>query len=178
MKTSLDTIERRFEKRSLPDLLVRKFLTEYGYDRGPVIARAIVEDILATVEKCWPERVPPKTVTWLAVRREWRGRRKSLDVTDLIPIQLPVVTKSEIGLLVAPKLRKERKAQRAYNRARFARWQHEVLKPLPRASLEGEVVAVEMWPALRAAHNLTAITTTDRADSREKAPNRHHMARH
>jgi hypothetical protein len=122
MKPSLDTIENRFKKRSLPDLLVHKFLTEYGYDHGPVIARAIVEDILATVERCWPERLPPKTVTWLAVRREWRGRRKSLDVADLIPIQLPIVTKSEIGLLVAPKLRKERTARRAYNRARFARW--------------------------------------------------------
>lgn len=122
MKTSLDTLESRFKKRSLPDLLVRKFLTEYGYDHGPVIARAIVEDILATVEKCWPKRVPPRTVTWLAVRREWRGRRKGLDITDLIPIQLLVVTKSEIELLVAPKLRKERTARRAYNRARFARW--------------------------------------------------------
>jgi hypothetical protein len=122
MKTSLDTIESRFKKRSLPDLLVRKFLTEYGYDHGPVIARAIVDDILTTIEECWPERVPPKTVTWLAVRREWKGKRKSLDVTDLTPIQLLVVTENEIKLLMTHELRKERKARRAYNRARFARW--------------------------------------------------------
>jgi len=122
MKSPMDTIESRFKKRSLPDLLVHKFLTEYGYDHGPVVARAIVEDILATVARCCPERIAPKTVIWLAVRREWHGRRKGLSVTDLVPIQLRVVTESEIQLLMAPKLRKERKARRAFNRARFARW--------------------------------------------------------
>ena len=88
-------MKRRFEKRSLSDLLVRKFLTEYGYDHGPVVARAIVEDILTTIERCCPEQIPPKTVVWLAVRREWRGRRKGLDVTDLVPVQLRVVTESD-----------------------------------------------------------------------------------
>ena len=54
MKSPTDTIESRFKKRSLPDLLVRKFLTEYGYDHGPVIARAIVDDILVTIKRCSP----------------------------------------------------------------------------------------------------------------------------
>ena len=62
MKSSRVTIKDRFEKRSLPNLLVHKFLTEYGYDHGPVIARAIVEDILTTIERCYPDRIPPKTV--------------------------------------------------------------------------------------------------------------------
>ena len=118
----MDTIESRFQKRNLPNLLVRKFLTEYGYDHGPVVARAIVEDILATIERCCPEGVPPKTVTWLAVCREWRGRKKGLDITDLVPIQLQVVRDEEITLLMEPALRRERKARRAYSRARFARW--------------------------------------------------------
>jgi hypothetical protein len=122
MTSRMDTIESRFKKRSLPNLLVRKFLTEYGYDHGPVIARAIVEDILATIKRCCPEQVPPKTVTWLAVRREWRGRKKGLDITDLVPIQLSVVTENEITLLMTPALRRERKARRAFSRARFARW--------------------------------------------------------
>ncbi len=122
MKSSRDTVKSRFEKRSLSDLLVRKFLTEYGYDHGPVVARAIVEDILGIIERCCPERIPPKTVVWLAVRREWRGRRKGLDVTDLVPVRLRVVAEGEIELLVAPALRRERKACRAFNRARYARW--------------------------------------------------------
>ena len=122
MKTPRDTVESRFKKRSLPDLLVRKFLTEYGYDHGPVVARAIVEDVLATIERCCPEHVPPKTVVWLAVCREWQGQRKGLDVTDLVPVQLRMVITSEIKLLMTPALRRERKARRAFNRARYARW--------------------------------------------------------
>jgi len=122
MKSSMDTIASRFKKRSLPDLLVRKFLTEYGYDHGPVIARAIVEDILATIDRYWPERVAPKTLVWLAVRREWQGRRKSLKPNDLILVYLPMVADDEIDLLMQPELRRNLKARRAFNRARFARW--------------------------------------------------------
>jgi hypothetical protein len=117
-----DTIESRFRKRDLPSLLVRKFLTEYGYDHGPVVAEAIVADILATIERCCPERVPPKTVTWLAVCRQWRGRKKGVDISDLVPVQLPMVSEEEIRLLMAPALRREHKARRAFCRARFARW--------------------------------------------------------
>lgn len=125
MKTLLDTYSHRFSQRSLPDLLVRKFLTEYGYDHGPVIARAIVEDILATLEQCYPDRLPPKTVVWLVVRREWQGRRKHLQVTDLVPVQLRLVTPEEIELLMQPDLRRDLKARRAFNRARFVRWCYE-----------------------------------------------------
>lgn len=122
MKPLIATYAQRFNKRSLPDLLVGKFLAEYGYDHGPVIARAIVDDILATIEQCYPERLPPKTVVWLAVRREWNGRRKSLAVTDLVPVQLAMVTADEVELLMQPELRKGLKARRAFNRARFVRW--------------------------------------------------------
>jgi hypothetical protein len=122
MKEPQNTIKRRFEKRNLPNLLVRKFLTEYGYDHGPVVARAIVEDILATIERCCPENIPPKTVVWLAVRREWHGQRKGLDVTDLVPVQLCLVTEEEVGLLANPTLRSTRRAYQAFNRARYARW--------------------------------------------------------
>lgn len=121
MTAPKDYTETRIKKRSLPDLLVHKFLTEYGYDHGPVIARAIVEDILATIERCYPEHVPPKTVVWLAVRREKRGQRKGLDFTDLVPIQLCIITEREVKLLTDPNLRKQRRARRAFNRARFAR---------------------------------------------------------
>lgn len=125
MKTLLDSYGHRFSQRSLPDLLVRKFLTEYGYDHGPVIARAIVDDILTTVEQCYPDRLPPKTVVWLVVRREWQGRRKSLQVTDLVPVQLRLVTAEEVELLMQPEPRRGLKARRAFNRARFVRWCYE-----------------------------------------------------
>jgi hypothetical protein len=122
MTTPKDYTATRIKKRSLPDLLVHKFLTEYGYDHGPVIARAIVDDILATIKQCYADRVPPKTVVWLAVRVEKQGRRKRISVTDLVPVQLEIYTESEVDLLTDPALRKKRQARRAFNRARFARW--------------------------------------------------------
>jgi hypothetical protein len=122
MTAPKDYTATRIKKRSLPDLMVHKFLTEYGYDHGPVIARAIVDDILATVEACYAERVPPKSVTWLAVRIEKRGRRKGISVTDLVPVQLEMYTEKEVALLTDPALRKKRQARRSFNRARFARW--------------------------------------------------------
>jgi hypothetical protein len=117
-----DPTAARIKKRSLPDLLVNKFLTEYGYDHGPVIARAIVDDILTTVEQCYPDRIQPKTILWLAVRRENGGRRKGLDITDLIPVRLQVITDHEVELLTNKELQKRRQARRAFNRNRFARW--------------------------------------------------------
>ena len=122
MTASKDPTATRIKKRSLPDLLVPKFLTEYGYDHGPVIARAIVEDILATIESSYSERVPPRTVIWLAVRRGTRGRQKGISISDLVPVQLRMYTDSETQLLTDPGLQQERQALRAFNRARFARW--------------------------------------------------------
>jgi hypothetical protein len=122
MTATTDYTATRIRKRSLPDLLVHKFLTEYGYDHGPVIARAIVDDILNTLEACYAEHVPPRTAVWLAVRREKRDRRKAIDVSDLVPVQLEMYTEAEVALLTDPALRKCRRARRAFNRARFARW--------------------------------------------------------
>ena len=113
MKTAPTYTETRIKKRNLPDLLVHKFLTEYGYDHGPVIARAIVDDLLATLQQCCPERVPPKTVVWLAVRCESRGQRKGLAVSDLIPVQLSMITDSEVKILTDPE-----------DRAIGQEWQH------------------------------------------------------
>jgi hypothetical protein len=124
MKKASNYTASRIKKRNLPDLLVHKFLTEYGYAHGSVIARAIVDDILAIVEQCCPERVPPKTVVWLAVRRESRGQRKGLQVSDLIPVQLAMITDDEINILTDPSLgnARRRQARHAFNRARFVRW--------------------------------------------------------
>ena len=122
MAAPKDYTATRTKKRSLPDLLVHKFLTEYGYDHGPIIARAIVDDILATIEQCYTERVPPKTVVWLAVRVEKQGRRKGISVTDLVPVQLKIYTESEAEILTDPALRRKRQARRACNWARLAHW--------------------------------------------------------
>ena len=55
-------------------------------------------------------------------RQEKRGQRKGLDVTDLVPVKLLMITEGEVKLLTDAQLRKDRQARRAFNRARFARW--------------------------------------------------------
>lgn len=155
MSGNADCTARRIKRRSLPELLVHKFLTEYGYDHGPVIARAIVDDILATVEQCYPEHIPPKTVLWLAVRRDKKGgKRKRLTLSDLIPVKLLMVTEEEVKLLTDKKLCKAMKARRAFNRARFARWcfdaceQGAVLTHLDLSLLSGlseKVIREALW---------------------------------
>lgn len=122
MTSAKDQTAIRIRKRNLPDLLVHKFLTEYGYDHGPVIARAIVEDILSTIERCYVERIPPRTTVWLAVRCDKQGQRKGICVSDLVPVRLQMYIESEVELLTDVALRKRRRARRAFNRARFARW--------------------------------------------------------
>jgi hypothetical protein len=122
MTAAKDYTATRIGKRSLPDLLVYKFLTEYEYDHGPVIARAIVEDILQIIEQCYAEHVPPRTVVWLAVRREKCGQLKGICVNDLVAVRLWMYTAAEVELLTDSTLRPQRQARRAFNRARFARW--------------------------------------------------------
>jgi len=123
MRSTEDTLTSRVQRRSLPELLVHKFLTEYGYDHGPVIARAIVEDILRTVEQCYPAHLAPQTVLWLAVRREWKGRKqRRITIGDLVPVRLLMYTDEEVQCLSDPQLRERQQAQRTFNRARFARW--------------------------------------------------------
>jgi hypothetical protein len=103
--------------------LVHKFLTEYGYDHGPVIARAIVDDILRIVDQCYPEHLAPQSVLWLAVRRDWKGRKqKRISIGDLVPVRLLMYTDEEVQYLSDQQLRATQKAQRTFNRARFARW--------------------------------------------------------
>lgn len=125
MSTPTNYTATRIKKRNLPDLLVHKFLTEYGYAHGPVIARAIVDDILVTIQQCYPERVPPKTVVWLAVRLESRGQRKGLVISDLTPVRLNMIIDAEIQILTDPGLAQRRQARHAFNRARYVRWCHE-----------------------------------------------------
>ena len=42
---------RRINDKSLRQLLIHRFLNDYGYDKGEVTATAIVDDILKTVEE-------------------------------------------------------------------------------------------------------------------------------
>ena len=49
---------RRINDKSLRQLLIHRFLNDYGYDKGEVTATAIVDDILKTVEEYFVITLP------------------------------------------------------------------------------------------------------------------------
>ncbi|MDE0322835.1 MAG: DUF1670 domain-containing protein [Candidatus Poribacteria bacterium] len=49
---------RRINDKSLRQLLIHRFLNDYGYDKGEVTATAIVDDILKTVEEYFVVTLP------------------------------------------------------------------------------------------------------------------------
>jgi hypothetical protein len=121
MKNSLSTPKTRWAKRSLKQQLLYKFLNEYGYEHGPVVAEAIVENILALVEELYTDRLPPRYINWPAVSIE-NGNSKSPDIRHLINIRLQMVTDQEVTILNDQKLCGLQAAKRTFNQRRFARW--------------------------------------------------------
>lgn len=122
MKNVTSTPQTRWAKRSLKHQLLYKFLNEYGYERGPLVAEAIVEDILALIEIVYTDRLPPRHINWPAVSIENGTNGKSPDIHQLINIRLEMVADQEIALLNDQKLRGQQAAKRAFNQHRFARW--------------------------------------------------------
>ena len=119
-RPACQTTTHRARLRSLPALLVNKFLNEYGYDKGPVVAQAIVKDILGTIEGCYDHRVGPRQCIWLAVRVD-RGRRRTIQASDLIPVRLTLITEEEIAILDNPELKSKVQATRKCRQHRLVR---------------------------------------------------------
>jgi hypothetical protein len=122
MKAPTSTPTTRMRMRRLDDILVEKFMTEYGYSHGPVIARAIVEDIVGLLTHYYVELAPPQTILWLAARREGMTQRAVRRIGDLVLVQLAVVTEAEVALLTDPQLTAQQQAIRHFQRQRLVRW--------------------------------------------------------
>jgi Protein of unknown function (DUF1670) len=122
MKVSLSNPETRWAKRSIHQQLLAKFLNEYGYERGPKVADAIVKDILAFIDGFYSDALAPRHINWPAVPIENGSGGKSPDVHSLVKVILQMVTDQEIALLNDHKLCGERKAKRSFNQTRFVRW--------------------------------------------------------
>jgi hypothetical protein len=122
MKNGTSTAQTRWAKRSLKQQLLYKFLNEYGYERGPLVAEAIVENILALVEQLYTDRLPPRHINWPAVSIDNGANGKSPDIRQLVNIRLQMVTDQEVALLNDQKLRGQQAAKRTFNQHRFARW--------------------------------------------------------
>ena len=97
---------RRINDKSLRQLLIHRFLNDYGYDKGEVTATAIVDDILRTVEDYFVITLPLEKLAtgdslpeerylsyghlvWMAVPlEEYPERGKSIVKTRMKPVIL------------------------------------------------------------------------------------------
>ena len=122
MKTTPSTPTTRWQKRSLAQMLLHKFLHEYGYQHGVIIAKAIVEDILTLIQEQCSDKLPPHHVIWPAVPVNNGSTGKSPDVQELVSVRLHLVTDAEVALLHDQHLLGLHRARRTFNQQRFARW--------------------------------------------------------
>jgi hypothetical protein len=122
MKDKSSTPQSRWAKRSLKQQLLYKFINDYGYERGPVVAAAIVDDILALTEQLYSEHLPPRHINWPAVPVRNGTKGKSPDIHELVNVRLQMVTDQEVAILNDQKLLGQQAAKRTFNQHRFARW--------------------------------------------------------
>jgi hypothetical protein len=122
MKAKTSTPQSRWAKRSLKQQLLYKFINDYGYEHGPVVATAIVEDILRLMETLYTEHLPPRHINWPAVPVHNGTKGKSPDIQQLVNVRLQMVSDQEVAILNDQKLLGQQAAKRTFNQHRFARW--------------------------------------------------------
>jgi hypothetical protein len=105
---------RRINDKSLRQLLIHRFLNAYGYDKGEVTAKAIVDDILQTIEHYFVVAKPLQLMAegkiapdeyylrygqlvWMAVPvDEYPQRGKSIVQTRMKPVILTYLAAEDI----------------------------------------------------------------------------------
>jgi hypothetical protein len=112
------TAQRSLATKTLEVLLVTKFVYEYGFQNGRLVAERIVEDILDTIQRYWvpaADVTQPGSFTALAVCKEAVPGPYSLRLEDTphVPVQLRLTTEDErrrlaSGELNSAALRRER----------------------------------------------------------------------
>lgn len=96
---------RRLKGKSLRNHLLHRFMHNYGYDKGEVTARAIVDDILALLEDFFLignidddlRHIQCGQLVWMAVPvDEYPQRGKTIAQTRMMPVVLSLVTDADI----------------------------------------------------------------------------------
>ncbi len=96
---------RRLKSKSLHQVLTYRFLNHYGYDKGEITVKAIVDDILSLMENYFLLSPKPDGLqflnygylTWMAVPvDEYPQRGKTIAATRLKPILLSFITDDDI----------------------------------------------------------------------------------
>lgn len=115
---------RRLQGKTLENVLHHRFLHHYGYDKGPITARAIVKDIVQLIDEYFLVTPLPDNhhflhngqLTWMAVPIDERPRKyQSVAETKLKPVILSFCTDDDIAHIAhgfdSKTLRKKRLAR-------------------------------------------------------------------
>jgi hypothetical protein len=96
---------RRLKDKSLQQLLLHRFLNNYGYDRGEITAKAIIADIIKLIDDYFlvstldddQHHIHSGQLVYMAVPLEERPQKyKAIAQTRLKPVVLSYVTDSDI----------------------------------------------------------------------------------
>ncbi|MCH8020385.1 DUF1670 domain-containing protein [candidate division KSB1 bacterium] len=97
---------KRLKAKSLEQLLLYRFLNHYGYDKGEVVAKTIIKDILELIDNFFLvssldddlHHINCGQLVWMAVpTNEYPGRGKTLAATRMKPVVLSFITDDDIA---------------------------------------------------------------------------------
>lgn len=91
----------RLKGKSLKHILLHRFMNNYGYDKGPITASAIVDDLLAIIEQYYRYNdnsfIKQGQMVWHAVPvDEYPKKGKKMAQTKLKPVVLDIISDSDI----------------------------------------------------------------------------------
>lgn len=97
---------RRLRDKNLAQLLLYRFLNQYGYDKGEITAKAIIDDILKVIDTYFLvtsldddlHHIHYSQLVWMAVPvDEYPQRGKSIAATRMKPVVLSFVTDDDVS---------------------------------------------------------------------------------
>lgn len=126
-QSSESIAQRRYQRikgKSLRNILLDRFINQYGYDKGIVTANAIVDDILALIEGYYRYSdnsfIKPGQMVWHAVPiNEYPQRAKSISKTRLKPVVLDIISDQDIENMKKPLHHREIRIKKV------ERWTHQ-----------------------------------------------------
>lgn len=117
----------RIKGKSLKQILLDRFLHQYGYDKGIVTATAIIDDVLMVIEHYYRfsdnSFLKQEQMVWSAVAIDaFPQKGKTIEQTRLCPVVLDIITDADLDDMKTPihhralRLKKvERWTQQAYD---------------------------------------------------------------
>lgn len=120
--------ERRYQRmkgKSLKNILLDRFINQYGYDKGIVTANAIVDNILSLIEQYYRYKdnsfLKKGQMVWHAVPiDEYPKKGKSIAQTKLKPVVLDIISDQDIEDMKEPLHHREIRIKKS------ERWTHQV----------------------------------------------------